>query len=155
MTSPDAPLLRRMNALKHAVAVERLSTAQRQALNQIQKHRDEDNRFINLYGPENAGKTYLCWVLQKLEEWEYHPQMPDAANERVVIYDHGDADRMATRDLRTHASINGLATVVYVTQRPAEEVFPKVKLVPEEDHYGTIQSNWKSMGLPIKCAPTM
>jgi hypothetical protein len=155
MISPDASLLRRMNTLKGAVAVDQLSTAQRQALNQIREHRDDDAQFINLYGRKKAGKTFLCWALRESEGWEYHPQMPDTADEPVVIYDHGDADRMATRKLRTHASINGLATVVYVTQRPAEEVFPRVKLAPEEDHYETVQLNWKSMGLPVECAPTM
>jgi len=154
MTSPNAPLLRRMNALKDAVAVDQFSTAQREAMDQIQEHRDEDARFINLYGPKEAGKTFLCWAMQKSEGWEYHPQMPDSADEPVVIYDHGDADRMATRKLRTHASINGLATVVYVTNKPAEEVFPRVELAPEEEHYETVQSNWESLGLPVDQAPT-
>jgi hypothetical protein len=81
--------------------------------------------------------------------------MPDTADEPVVIYDHGDAERMATRKLRTHASINGLATVVYVTHKPAEEIYPRVELEPDKDHYETVRSNWKSLGLPVEDAPTM
>jgi hypothetical protein len=143
-----------MNALKDAAEVDQLSIAQQEAIDQILEHRDDDARFINLYGPKKAGKTFLCWALQESEGWEYHPQMPDTADEPVVIYDHGDANRMTTRKLRTHASINGLATVVYVTQKPAEEVFPRVELAPEEDHYATVQSNWESLGLPVEHAPS-
>ncbi|MFC3477744.1 hypothetical protein [Halobacterium litoreum] len=155
MTSPNALLLQRMNALKDAASVERLSAAQQEAMDQIRKHRDDDARFINLYGPEEAGKTFLCWALREAEDWEYHPQMPESADEPVVIYDHGEADRMATRNLRNHASINGLATIVYVTHRPAEEVFPRVELAPGEDHYQTVRANWEALGLSVEHAPTM
>lgn len=154
MTSPEAPLLQRMNALKQAASPELLTEAQSAALDEICEHRGDDARFINLHGPQDAGKTFLCWVLHQTEGWEYYSQMPDSADEPVVIYDHGGADRMGTRQLRTHASINGLATVVYVTKTPAEEVYPRVELDPAENHYDTIQSNWESLGLSPEHAPT-
>jgi len=154
MTSPEAPLLNRMNELKQAASPELLTEAQADALAEIRDHREDDAKFINLHGPPDAGKTFLCWVLQQTEGWTYYSQMPDSADDPVVIYDHGDADRMGTRQLRTHASINGLATVVYVTQTPAEEVYPRVELNPADNHYNMIQSNWESLGLSPAHAPT-
>lgn len=148
MNSPEAPKLRRMNELKRTLSVDFLTDAQQEAMKEIMDHRSDNARFINLYGGKEVGKTYLSWVLQKTEEWKYYPQLPESAENPVVIYDHADPDRMATRNLRNHASINGIATVLYVTNKPAVEVFPRVELDPSDDHYETIKSNWESLELP-------
>jgi len=150
MTSPESALLKQMNKLKEVASEDLLTEEQHGAINQIRQHREQDVRFINLYGSKDAGKTFLCWVLQRSEGWKYYPNMPEKADEPVVIYDHSDPDRMATRRLRNHANINGLATVVYVTETPAEELHPRVELSPSDSHYERIQSNWESMELPVE-----
>jgi hypothetical protein len=60
---------------------------------------------------------------------------------------------MATRRLRNHATINAVASVTYVTEQPANEVFPRVKLEPSEDHYETIAQQWADLGLSPEQAP--
>jgi hypothetical protein len=154
MTSPEAPLLKRSNVLKEAASDELLTGPQEQALEAIREHRNDNARFINLYGPRQSGKTFLCWVLQQSGTWEYHQANPDSVSSATVIYDHGEADRMATRRLRNHATINGVASVVYVTEKPAEELYPRIELEPSSDHYATIEDNWDSLGLDSSNAPT-
>ncbi len=154
MTSPNATILTRMNTLKQAASGELLTDAQEAALTAIKDHREDDAKFINLHGPQHAGKTFLCWVLQQDSDWAYYQALPDNANTPTTIYDHGNPDRRATRKLRNHASINGLATIVYVTERPAEEVYPRVELSPAEEHYSEIASNWADLGLDLDTAPS-
>jgi len=154
MTSPEAPLLQRMNALKEAVDESLLTPAQQEVHEEIIEHREDGAPFINLHGPRHAGKTFLCWVLQDVSEWVYYQAVPNDPDAPTVIYDHGDPSRRATRTLRNHASINGLATVVYVTDRPAEEVYPRVELRPDDSHYEQVASTWEDLGIDTNNAPT-
>ena len=154
MSSPEAPLLQRMNALKEAVDESLLTPAQQEAREEIVEHREDGTPFINLHGPRHAGKTFLCWILQDVSEWVYYQAIPNDPDTPTVIYDHGDPNRRATRNLRNHASINGLATVVYVTERPAEEVYPRVELRPDDSHYEQVASTWEDLGIDTSNAPT-
>ena len=154
MTSPEAPLLQRMNVLKEAVDESLLTPAQQEVREEIIEHREDGTPFINLHGPRHAGKTFLCWVLQDMSEWSYNQAVSNDPDTPTVIYDHGDPDRRATRTLRNHASINGLATVVYVTERPAEELYPRVELRPDESHYEQVASTWEDLGIDTSNAPT-
>lgn len=157
MTSPKAALLKQANTLKQALEQDNpesmLTAAQADALETIRQYRADGEPFINLYGPRGGGKTYLCWVLHATDEWEYHQALPDFVNSPAVIYDHADSNRIATRRLRNHATINAVASVVYVTEQPAKEVFPRVKLDPSEDHYETIVQQWADLGLSPDQAP--
>ena len=154
MTSPETPLLRQMNVLKDTADESLLTDAQRDARDAILQHRQDDARFINLHGPRHAGKTFLCWVLHLSEGWGYYQTGSNDADTPTVIYDHGEPERRATRQLRNRASINGLATVVYVTKRPADELYPRVELRPGDDHYQQVTDTWQELGLDTETAPT-
>lgn len=154
MTSPNAELLQRMNTLKDAATDTLLTDAQVQALDTIEDYRSNSEPYINLYGPPDVGKTFLCWILQQDSDWTYYQALPDSPDSPAVIYDHADPERRATRQLRSHATINGLSTVVYVTNRPADEVYPRVELQPSDAHYDTITANWEQLGLNTHAAPT-
>jgi hypothetical protein len=154
MTSPDAPLLQQTNTLKEAVDESLLTPAQKQARNTVLDHRKDGAPFINLHGPHHAGKTFLCWVLHETEGWPYYQAVHEQLDNPIVIYDHADSGRRATRNLRNHASINGLATVVYVTNQPADELYPQVELRPGESHYEQVASTWENLGLDPDTAPT-
>jgi hypothetical protein len=154
MTSPEAPLLQQMNVLKEAADESLLTDAQREARDAILQHRRDDARFINLHGPRHAGKTFLCWVLHTSEGWGYYQSGSNDVDTPTVICDHGEPERRATRQLRNRASINGLATVVYVTKRPADELYPRVELRPGDDHYQQITDTWQELGLDTETAPT-
>lgn len=147
MTSPNAPLLERMNSLKQGIDESLLTPAQQEAREAIKQHREDGAQFINLYGPRDAGKTLLCWVLQQGDEWDYYQALPKNPDSPVVIYDHGDPDRRATRELRNHASITGLATVVYVTERPATELYPRVELRPDDSHYEAVVNTLERLNI--------
>ncbi len=149
MNSPEAPLLKRMNRLKENVDESLLTPAQIEALEKIIEHRKDGAQFINLHGPRDAGKTFLCWALQQKDEWEYYQALPDDPTSPAVIYDHGSPERRTTRKLRNHVSITGVATVVYVTERPANELYPRVEFRPEDSHYEMVESTWERLG--IKC----
>lgn len=153
MTSPEAPLLRRTNVLKDAASDDLLTGAQERAIAEIKEHRENEARFINLYGPQYAGKTFLSWILQQTTDWVYYQAVPDNPDTPTVIYDHADPERRATRNLRNHTSIHGLATVVYVTRRPADEIYPRVELQPGDDHYQQVAENWIDLGLDTESAP--
>jgi hypothetical protein len=159
MSSPEAALLKQANALKESLGQNdpesMLTAAQVDVLETIRQHRADGEPFINLYGPRGSGKTFLCWVLHATDEWEYHQALPDSIDSPAVIYDHGESDRTATRRLRNHATINAVASVVYVTEQPAQEVFPRVKLDPSEDHYETIAQQWTDLNLSPKQAPKL
>jgi len=152
MTSPEATLLTRSNTLKRAEFAECLTDAQQEALTAIKDHREAGEVYINLHGPKNAGKTFLCWTLQD-EGWEYHQAFPDRVTNPAVIYDHGDPERAATRQLRNNVELRGVACVVYVTRHPAEEVYPRVKLSPSTSHYETVVDTWERLGLDPTDAP--
>jgi hypothetical protein len=153
MTSPEAPLLTQMNALKQINFHEYLTDAQQTSLDAIHDHRDAGEPYINLYGPPKAGKTFLCWALQS-EGWTYHQAIPERVNNPTAIYDHGKPDQRATRELRNNAELNGIACVLYVTRKEAEEVFPRVELAPTTAHYEAVAANWEKVGLDPEDAPT-
>lgn len=153
MNSPEATLLQQMNVLKNAVDESLLTSAQEEALQAIMDHREDGAPFINLNGHKHAGKTFLCWVLEEVSEWTYYQAFPNHPDTPTVIYDHGDPERRSTRRLRNHASINGLATVVYVTNRPAEELYPRVELRPGDSHYEQVAGTWEDLGLDPDKAP--
>lgn len=144
-----------MNTLKEAASEELLTDAQEQALMEIKGHREDETRFINLHGPRYAGKTFLCWVLHQTTDWIYYQALTDNPDTPTVIYDHGDPERRATRKLRNHASINGIATAIYVTRRPADEVYPRVELQPDDSHYEQVANNWEDLGLDTDSAPSL
>jgi hypothetical protein len=154
MSSPEAPLLRQTNTLKQAADESLLTDAQEGALDAIQQHRDDGAQFINLHGPRHSGKTFLCWVLHLSEGWDYYQTGSKGVDEPTVIYDHGDPERRATRQLRNQASIQGLATVVYVTESPAAELYPRVELRPGDQHYQQVADNWEELNLDTSTAPT-
>lgn len=147
MTSPDAPLLRQMNRVKEALDKSMLTPAQQDVREAIIEHREDSEPFINLHGPQNAGKTFLCWILREEQDWGYYQAFPSDPTNPTVIYDHGKSDRESTRKLRNHASIQGLATVVYVTEKPANEIYPRVELRPDNSHYEMVASTWNSLGI--------
>lgn len=146
MTSPEASILSRMNTLKQADFHVCLTDDQRDALETIQAHREAGEPFINLHGPPNSGKTFLCWALHD-HGWAYYQALPDDVSEATVVYDHGLPDRMATRQLRNNVDLSGVECAVYVTQKPAEEVYPRVELAPSAVHYETVADNWERLGL--------
>jgi hypothetical protein len=154
MTSPEAPLLRQMNVLKEAADESLLTDAQEDAYDAILQHREDGARFINLHGSRHAGKTFLCWVLHLSEGWAYYQTGSKSVDTPTVIYDHGEPERRATRQLRNRARINGLATIVYVTEHPADELYPRVELRPGDEHYQQIADTWDDLGLDTENAPT-
>lgn len=146
MTSPESALLTRMNTLKRLNFEEYLTDVQKEALKQIKKHRNNNEPYINLHGPSGSGKTFLCWMLSE-HGWEYYQAIPDRVNSPAAIFDHGNPRRSATRRLRGKAAIEGLANVVYVTRTPAKELYPRVKLSPDEHHNQEIKHNWKKLNI--------
>lgn len=153
MTSPEAPLLTRTNTLKQADFEACLTTVQQDALQAIQDHREAGEPYINLHGPPEAGKTFLCWALQDAG-WAYYQALPDRVTETTVIYDHGSPDKRATRRLRNKAELSGVACAVYVTRTAAEEVYPRVELAPAAAHYESVAETWDRLGLDPDAAPT-
>lgn len=149
MTSPESNLLKRMNTLKQVNINEHLTSAQKGALEEIRQHRDNGEPFINLYGPKNSGKTFLCWALREYG-WKYQQASFERVTEpdvTAVVYDHGKPDRSTTRQLRNNVDLSGLSNVVYVTKSPAKEVYPRVHLSTDEQHYQTIAASWDTLGL--------
>lgn len=149
MTSPESELLTRMNTLKQVDATEHLTSAQKGVLEEIKKHRQNGETFINLHGPRDSGKTFLCWALRE-HGWDYqqaHFERVTEPDVTAVIYDHGETTRSTTRKLRNNVDLSGLSNVVYVTKTPAKEVYPRVHLSPDEQHYQTIAANWETLGI--------
>lgn len=149
MTSPESNLLTRMNTLKQVNINEHLTSAQKGALEEIRQHRDNGEPFINLYGPRNSGKTFLCWALRGYG-WKYQQARFERVTEpdvTAVVYDHGKPDRSTTRQLRNNVDLSGLSNVVYVTKSPAKEIYPRVHLSTDEQHYQTIAASWDALGL--------
>jgi replication-associated recombination protein RarA len=154
VTSPSAPALQRANKIKQAVTEELLTADQQRAIDAILEHRENREQYINLYGPSNTGKSFLAWVLSEQHGWGYYQSLAEDVGETVAIFDHGKPDRDSTRDLRRHSRLTGLATILYITNKPATEVYPRVTLDPSAEHYNTIESNWETIGLNTNQAPT-
>ncbi len=155
MTSPESDLLTRMNSLKQVDVNEHLTSAQEDALEEIREHRKNGEPYINLYGPRNSGKTFLCWALREYG-WEYqqaHFQRITEPDVTAVVYDHGEPNRSTTRQLRNNVDLSGLSNVVYVTKTPAEEVYPRVKLSPDEQHQQAIAACWETLGIDTATLP--
>lgn len=149
MTLPEADLLKRMNTLKQVDIKENLTSAQKGALEEIRQHRENGELFINLHGPRNSGKTFLCWALRE-HGWKYqqaHFQRVTEPDVTAVVYDHGKPDRSTTRQLRNNVYLSGLSNVVYVTRSPAKEVYPRVHLSADEQHHQSVVANWDTLGL--------
>lgn len=153
MTSPDSPLLQRVNTLKQAASYDLLTDAQQHVYDEIEAYRHEGKPRINLYGGSNVGKTFLCWVLHCQEPWRYYPRMVDRVDSPTVIYDHSSAEREATRKFRTNIKTNSIRTALYVTQVPAAEIYPRIELDPQQDHFEALQETWVDLGLDSDQAP--
>ncbi len=157
MTSPESELLTRLNILKQIDANEYLTPTQKAALEEIRKHRQNGEPFINLHGPRDSGKTFLCWALREYG-WEYQQanfQRVTDPDVTAVVYDHGDTGRSTTRQLRNNVDLSGLSNVVYVTKTPAKEVYPRVHLSPGEQHYKTIAAAWETLGIDTATVPSV
>lgn len=157
MTSPKSELLTRMNTLKQVDANEYLTSVQKTALEKIKEHREKGEPFINLHGPRDSGKTFLCWALRD-HGWEYrqaHFQQITEPDVTAVIYDHGDTSRSTTRQLRNNVDLSGLSNVVYVTRTPAKEVYPRVHLSPDEQHYETKAAHWETLDIDTADLPSV
>jgi len=144
-----------MNTLKQIDIHEHLTSAQKEALEEIRTHRETGEPFINLYGPRGSGKTFLCWALREYG-WEYQQsyfKRVTEPNVTAVVYDHGDPTRVKTRQLRNTVDLSGLSNVVYVTKTPAKEVYPRVHLSPDEQHYQTIAGSWEALGIGAASLP--
>lgn len=134
-----------MNALKRLDFEEALTQPQHEAIDAIRTHRDHGEPYINLYGPADAGKTFLCWALHA-DGWGYYQALADGVSETAVIYDHGSPDRRATRRLRNNIDMSPADTVVYVTQSHATEVYPRIELTPSDTHYRQVAATWERLG---------
>jgi len=151
MTLPEADILKRMNSLKQVDIKQYLTSEQKGALEEVRQHREDGEPFINLYGPRNSGKTFLCWALRE-HGWKYqqaHFQRVTEPDVTAVIYDHGKPDRSTTRQLRNNVVLSGLSNVVYVTRSPAKEVYPRVHISAGEQHHRSVAANWDTLGLDI------
>jgi len=157
MTSPESNLLTRMNTIKQIDLKKHLTPSQEDALEEIRQYRKNGEPFINLHGPRNSGKTFLCWALREYG-WKYQQadfQRVTEPDVTAVVYDHGKPDRSTTRQLRNNVDLSGLSNVVYVTKSPAKEVYPRVHLSTDEQHYQTITANWDSLGIDTTTLPAV
>jgi len=149
MTLLEADILKQMNTLKKVDIKEHLTSAQKDALEEIRQYRENGEPFINLHGSRNSGKTFLCWALRE-HGWKYqqaHFQRVTEPDVTAVVYDHGKPDRATTRQLRNNVDLSGLSNVVYVTKSPAKEVYPRVHLSADEQHHRSVAANWDTLGL--------
>ena len=157
MTSPESNLLTRMNTIKQIDLKKHLTPSQEDALEQIRQYRKNGEPFINLHGPRNSGKTFLCWALREYG-WKYQQadfQRVTEPDVTAVVYDHGKPDRSTTRQLRNNVDLSGLSNVVYVTKSPAKEIYPRVHLSTDEQHYQTIAASWDTLGIDTATLPAV
>ncbi len=157
MTSPESSLLVRMNTIKQTDLKKHLTPSQEDALKEIRQYRKNGEPFINLHGPRNSGKTFLCWALREYG-WKYQQadfQRVTEPDVTAVVYDHGKPDRSTTRQLRNNVDLSGLSNVVYVTRSPAKEVYPRVQISTDEQHYKRIAANWDSLGIDTATFPAV
>jgi hypothetical protein len=82
--------------------------------------------FINLYGDEGMGKTFICQILAKENGYFFTHDITNASsNCPQVIIDDAIYDRV----MRTKASQLGIGRVLLISTIPVlEEAMPKVKL---------------------------
>ena len=95
--------------------------------------------FINLYGDEGIGKTFVCQILAKENGYGYFQNISDASHDcPQVIIDDAVYDRV----LRTRARELGLGRVLLISTSPVfEEALPKIKLVLGEKDVIQFQAN--------------
>ncbi|ATW88245.1 hypothetical protein halTADL_1480 [Halohasta litchfieldiae] len=157
MTSPESNLLTRMNTIKQIDLKKHLTPSQEDALEEIRQYRKNGEPFINLHGPRNSGKTFLCWALREYG-WKYQQadfQRVTEPDVTAVVYDHGKPDRSTTRQLRNNVDLSGLSNVVYVTKSPAKEIYPRVHLSTDEQHYQTIAASWDTLSIDTATLPAV
>jgi len=146
-----------MNTIKQIDLKKHLTPSQEDALEEIRQYRKNGEPFINLHGPRNSGKTFLCWALREYG-WKYQQadfQRVTEPDVTAVVYDHGKPDRSTTRQLRNNVDLSGLSNVVYVTKSPAKEIYPRVHLSTDEQHYQTIAASWDTLGIDTATLPAV
>jgi hypothetical protein len=146
-----------MNTIKQIDLKKHLTPSQEDALEEIRQYRKNGEPFINLHGPRNSGKTFLCWALREYG-WKYQQadfQRVTEPDVTAVVYDHGKPDRSTTRQLRNNVDLSGLSNVVYVTKSPAKEIYPRVHLSTDEQHYQTIAASWDTLSIDTATLPAV
>jgi len=81
--------------------------------------------FVNLYGPEGAGKSFLAGLLVKHHNYAYVLDLADAPDGALrVILD----DAVYRRALRPLAREKGLGRVLLITRQPIREAMARCEL---------------------------
>lgn len=119
------------NRVKQHADADWLTPTQQEKLNQIRKG-IELNEMINLYGKHGSGKTFLCWILSKLESAAYVPNplaFPTPGQTAVIIDNFNYFGKNSFRKISARHSLKKVNRFVIVTVHPfLEEQCFRIKM---------------------------
>lgn len=113
-----------------------LTPSQKMVWEAIQRFDGPPHRVINIYGTEGTGKSFLGWLLERVNYSTYHvwPNTQKPLSSRLTL-DDVFPDRTTTRDLRPLVDKYALQQIILLSRvRVEERAMPAFELrITEED----------------------
>lgn len=133
------------NKVKQHANADWLTPTQQKKLDQVRKRMELDE-LINLYGKHGTGKTFLCWILSKLEPVTYMPNpltYPIAGQTAVIIDNFNYFEKNSFRKISARYSLKKVSKFVIITVHPfLEEQCVKIEMpIPTPDEIEKVIEN--------------
>jgi len=120
-----------------------LTPSQKVVWEAIQHFNGPPHRVINIYGAEGTGKTFIGWLLERMNHSTYHvwldvqrPLLPRLTLDDVF------PDRMTARDLRPLVDKYGIQQIILLSRmRVNERAMPTFELHVTDDDLESFRAN--------------
>jgi len=109
----------------------------------IQHFNGPPHRVINIYGAEGTGKTFIGWLLERMNHSTYHvwPGVQRPLLPRLTL-DDVFPDRMTARDLRPLVDKYGIQQIILLSRmRVNERAMPTFELHVTDDDLEGFRAN--------------
>lgn len=145
------------NKIKKHADADWLTPTQKSTLIEIKNRMDLDE-LINLYGSHGSGKTFLCWMLSKLESATYAPDplaYPSSGHVAVIIDNFGYFRKNDFREISAKYALKKVDKFIIITLSPfLEEQCVRIRMpMPTHEDIERIIANLLKVAplLTMKC----
>jgi hypothetical protein len=129
-----------------------LTPSQKQVWEHVQQFDGPLHRVINIYGAAGTGKTFLGWLMERLDYAAYSTSMnpPKPLLPRLIL-DDMTPDRSQTRSIRPLVDQYNIRQLILLSRNRVDELaMPAFELAITEDDIQVFRANfYRHLGITI------